>query len=128
MWDRQSSHSAAMVALHLAFLSLTISHVIGGIDNISNIINSLSKLISFSKKKLWYEKLLFFFIVGPSAKQWNAKILSGLKKKIDRVKSKLEISPKLKGNKKETVSDEGEGKNEFTDDSTKTGKLKCLAH
>ena len=66
--------------------------------------------------------------VGLSEKQWNEKTLRGLKKKIDRVKSKLEISLKRKGNKKQTVSDEGEGKNEFTDDSTKTGKLKCLAH
>ena len=55
----------------------------------------------------------FFLIVGVglSEKQWNAKTLRGLKKKIDRVKSKLEISPeRFRGIKKQTVSDDGEGK------------------
>ena len=107
-----------MVALHLALLSLTVSQVIGGIDNISNIIN-LFILINFSTEKVKFPYSHFdmrnynlFIIVGPSAKQWNAKTLSGLKKKIDRVKSKLEISPeRFRGNKKQTMSDDGEGKN-----------------
>ena len=61
-----------------------------------------------------WEATIFFIIVGVglSEKQWNAKTLRGLKKKIDRVKSKLEISPeRFRGIKKQTVSDDGEGKN-----------------
>ena len=55
----------------------------------------------------------FFIIVGVGlSDKWNAKTLRGLKKKIDRVKSKLEISPeRFRGIKKQTVSDDGEGKN-----------------